>query len=38
MKTILLALVALTVVAGVAAPANAFDAAAFWQDRQRFGR
>jgi hypothetical protein len=38
MKTILMALIALSALAGVAAPAGAFDSASFWQERERFGR
>jgi hypothetical protein len=38
MKTIMFALVALSVLAGVATPASAFDPASFWQERERFGR
>lgn len=38
MKAIVSALIALSVLAGVAYPANAFDPASFWQERERFGR
>jgi hypothetical protein len=35
MKTIITALVALTVVVGIVAPAGAFDAKAFWEQHER---
>jgi hypothetical protein len=37
MKTILSAIIALSVLAGIAAPAGAFDAKSFWEQQERQG-